>query len=539
MTPSRMRPVAAVTIGATLLTSAPVFAQSAVHYYPGKDVVLVSVVESTSVTTTVEDNGTAFTLSRKQTTKREGTVALKTIADVAQGRTIDLQTSGLSDTSFAVELTEQGLLKNINLASTGRVGDILTSVAKFAGTVFAVAGLASGTRTTTCDGHAADFAALPKNGRFFIEQSSAGCTLAKQVITDQKTADQRETDLRTLEDQVPGTPAGEVAALQRRITMARAALEGALKTLAARSQAFAVALTEFEKEQELGTVAKGAVTKTAVLQVTDLPPLETVTDGMTVQQVEAALAQHKAAKEVFDRMRIAVTVESYAAPTSPTGGSGTSSGKTVEICSRGSRPLQMRVLLFKADTGAAAAIREISRSVEDIVHPAIPMVCQGFKSSAFADRKLAIAFDGKGRPQKIERAAKSDVAAVMAGVAAASTTFLSQASESLKSVEAIQASRRNISLDDLTTRAEELKRQKAVLDAQLQLQGAKATFESALSQQKLQADLNELNAEIQLASAEDSREVKAELDRLKLTLEQMQKTIELVKAEQELAKLRK
>ena len=544
MTRPRMRPVARLMIAATIVTPAtPLAAQSPVHYYPGKDVVLVSVVETVSATTTVEDNGTTFELSRKVTTRREGTVALKTVADIANGKTIDLQARGLSDTSFAVELSEQSLLKSVNLSSTGRVGDILTSIARFAGTVLAIAGLASDTKKkTTCDGHAAEFASLPLNGRFFVEQSAAGCTLARQIGTEQKTVQQRETELRTLEDQIIGAPATEVASLQRRITLARAALDSALKSLAARSQAFAAALTQFEQEQELGKVPKGTTTRNAILQMTDLPPLNTIRDGMTLADAQAALATHTAAKEVLDRLKIAVTLEpppaSTAAGTIAPGGS-----DKIEVCFRQSRPLQMRVLLFKSDEGAAtaatAAIREISQSVEDVLHPSVAPTCQAFKPSAFSDRKLALLFDAKGRPQKIEREAKSDVAAAAAGIAAASTTFLSQASESLKSVEAIQASRRNISLDDLTTRAEALKREKAALDAQLQLEGAKATFESALAQQRLQADLNALNAEIQLTTAEESRAQKADIDRLKLALEQMQKAIELVKAEQELAKLRK
>jgi hypothetical protein len=547
---------AAVAVAMVLAPITPAFAESAVRYYPGKDIVLVTVVETVTATTTVEDTGTAFKLNRKSTTKREGTVAIKTVADTLYPKTLDLQAKGLSDTSFSVELSEENLLRAINLSSTGRFGDFLTSIAKIAGVALAVASLASQPpRFSGCTGHDPAFAALPLNARYFIEQNANGCVLAKQVLADQKTVQLRQGELRSLEDQVVGAPSSEVAALQRRISLARASLDDALKALAAQSQSFAAALTAFAEDQELGTVSKGSATHTAVLQLTDLPPATVLTDDMVYQDAVNALKNYAVAKSVLERLKVALTLQTHddAKPVNQDDGNtkSTDQDKVVTICFRQSIPAELRVLLLKStvkedgdgtpdgSTPAGAKLRAVSHTIENVQHPATPLTCPAFRASAFADRKLALVFDAKGRPQKIQREEKSSAAAVASALGAASSTLLSEAATNLKTLEGIEASRRTLSLNDLTAKAERLKQEKTVLDAQLQLEGAQATFESALKQQKLQADLNALNVEVQLTAAEETRDQRQEIERLKVAIEQLQKSLELLKAQHELDKAAK
>jgi hypothetical protein len=549
---SALRRTSFALLLSTVIATTPVssaLAQSAVRYYPGKDVVIVTVVETVTASASVEDDGTAFKLRRSSTTKRDGSVVLKTVADTAQPQSIDLLAKGLTDTSFAVELTEDSLLKSVNLSSSGRFGDILMSVAKFAGAALAVAALATGTKTSGCNGHAPDFAAVSTNGRYFIEQSTAGCALATQIVADQRVVTQRERELHGIEDLVVGATATELPPLQRRLTLAHASLDAAAKALTARTQAFATALTAFEQEQGLGNVPRGQTTRTDVLQMPDLPPTGTITEGMTLPLAQAALAGHPTALATLDRLKVAITLEPL--PKGVAGGAtkDDTDSKTLKVCFRQSVPLQLRVFLFSSETAVlnddgsapptAPKIRLVSTSIENILHADAALTCPTFKTSAFSDRKLALAFDSKGRPQKIEREGKSDAAAIAAGVAGAASAFLSATSTSLAEVEKIQTSRRSIGLGRQSVEAERLKREKAVTDAQLAAQGATATFDSALKQQKLQADLNALNAEIQLATAEESRAQKQEIERLKLAVEQVKQALELVKAEQDLAKLRK
>jgi hypothetical protein len=559
MKPSRM-PLAAIVVSAAV-AMAPVtaLAEPAVHYYPGTDVVLVTVTETVTATTTVEDTGTEFKLNRNTTTKREGTVAVRTVADTANPRTIDLQAKGLTDSAFSVELSEDGLLRAINLSSTGRFGDFLTSAAKIAGVVLAVASLATATPPAgACNGRDPMFAAMPVNARYFVTLDATGCTLAKQVVADQKTVQQRENELRGFEDQVVGAPSGEVATLQRRVTLARASLEDALKLLASHSQSFAAALKAFEADQELGTVPKGQSTQTAVLHVADLPPTDILPDGVSFQDALGALNKYPAAKDVLNRLKVAVTLQALqgagqATPSDSSKGGGKDGDdrKSVTVCYRQSIPAELRVLLLKStvvedNDGSAggssptpAKLREVSHTIENVLQPSAAVICPAFKASAFADRKLALVFDAKGRPQKIQREEKSSAAAAAGALAAASSTLLSDAAANLKTLEGIQVSRRALSLSDLTARAERLKQEKAVLDAQLQLQGAQATFDSALKQQQLQADLNALNVDVQLTAAEDTREQRLEIERLKLAIDQLHKSLELLKAQQELEKTRK
>ena len=547
--------VAVVASVATALAPvAPAFAESAVRYYPGKDVVIVTVVETITATATVKDTGTAFTVNRSTTIRREGAVVIKTIADTSHPKTLDLQSRGLTDASFSVELSEDSLLRAINLSSAGRFGDFLTSVAKIAGVAFALAGAATGTAMAhVCNGHDPAFAMMPVNARYFIEQSANGCTLARQVGVAQKSVQQREAELRSLEDRVAGATGTELNELQKRIPLARVSLDEARKTLATQSQSLAAALSAFQDENELGTVQKGQSTQTAVLQLTDLPPSIVLKDDISFPDAQAALTEYVTAKAVLDRLKVALTLEAQipGQPKPEDDPRSTDQEKTVTVCFRQSIPVELRVLLLKSSVteygdGSAdgssvvpAKLREVSHSIENVLHPSTPLTCPAFKASAFADRKLALVFDAKGRPQKIEREEKSSPTAVAAALATASSTLLSNTAANLKTLEGIQASRRTLSLNDLTTRAERLKQEKAVLDAQLQLEGGQATFDSALKQQKLQADLNALNADVQLAAAEETRDQRQDIERMKIAIDQLQKSLELLKAQQELDKARK
>jgi len=96
-----------------------------------------------------------------------------------------------------------------------------------------------------------------------------------------------------------------------------------------------------------------------------------------------------------------------------------------------------------------------------------------------------------------------------------------------------------LALDNLATKADRLKQEKAVLDAQLQLEGGQATFETALKQQQKQSELNALNTDVQLAAAQETREQRQQIEQLKVAIEQLQKSLELLKAQQELDKAQK
>jgi len=542
------------SVATALAPVAPAFADSAIRYYPGKDIVLVTVVETIAATTTVDDTGTAFKLNRTTTIRREGSVVLKTIADTANPRALDLQSKGLTDTRFSVELSEDSLLRAINLSSAGRFGDFLTSVAKIAGVAFAFAGLATATPLNrACTGHEPAFAGVPINARYFIEQNANACTLAKQVVADQQAVQQRREELRSLEDRVIGATSNELADLQKRIAIARATLDEARQTLVARSQSFATALAAFQHDQELGTVRKGQSTQTAVLQLTDLPPASVLKDDVSFQEAHTALSQYETAQAVLDRLKVVVTLQSQIPGEAKSEDSWKSSDqdKMVAVCFRQSVPAELRVLLLKSNvrddndgssdesSSVPATLREVAHTVENVLHPSTPLTCPAFKASAFADRKLALLFDSRGRPQKIERDEKSNSAAVAAALATASSTLLSGTAASLKTLEGMQASRRTLTLIDLTARAERLKQEKAVLDAQLQLEGGHATFASALTQQQLQADLNALNADVQLTATEESREQRLEIERMKVAIEQLQKSLGLLKAQHELDKTSK
>src|SRR5262245_39629845 len=71
---------------------------------------------------------TTKTFLGRQTAVSEVAVDLVTVADPDHPRYVDEADSFLADSKLTIEVTEQGLLQSTNASSTGKLGNIVTSI---------------------------------------------------------------------------------------------------------------------------------------------------------------------------------------------------------------------------------------------------------------------------------------------------------------------------------------------------------------------------------------------------------------------------
>jgi hypothetical protein len=519
-----------------LWAAPPCLARQDARYLVPKDVLAVDVVVTTTSATRLVDDGGVLKPEQTTTVKREATATLMAVGDPAQPVNIHLRNSGLSDTSFALEFAPNGLLTSINASSHGRLGDIIGSVFKFAGTVLSFLRPGFAAVDTACSRPAP---ASPAELRFFVQSNTRGCELWVALGRAETHLATQEAALASLQDQIPAARPDQIRDLTARIALQRAAVRDAKTSLSQRQDALAAELEKFLKSEGIGAGEPKVQRSRFLLELSDLPPDETVTDGMSIADVTTRLAGHPKALDLFKRGGVVATLGATKFSSTPAAPADDATGKTVTVCHRPATPLRLRLFVQARVRGGAEQIQQSVDAIENVLHPYVPAACTTFKASSLGDRKLALTMDEKGRLKRVERSGTSDAAALTASLATASAALRDEYAASLKKVEEIQTTSRNIRLADLGTEAERLKKEKAVIDAKLELEAGSINYETVLSQRKLAADLAALQADVNLATAEDTRDQRQEIERLKVEIEVLQKSLDLLRAEQELIKAKK
>lgn len=211
----------------------------------------------------------------------------------------------------------------------------------------------------------------------------------------------------------------------------------------------------------------------------------------------------------------------------------------IRIAYRQSEPWRFRLEASTETKPDPAKLTLLSEHLADVIAPGTATHYVPFESSAFAQRKLAITFDDRGRPTRLERTGTSAGAAIALAVSDASRAARDEYATSLAKLVEVQTSQQKLQLGSITAQIDDLKKRKELLDARLAVEGASANFDTILQQQQLQAELSLLQATQAQASAAGSAEQRLEIESLKLQLEQLKAQIDILKAQQELALLRK
>jgi hypothetical protein len=475
--------------------------------------------------------------------EREGTLSLRTVADeTVAPHTLDIKTGRLRDTSLGIEVSSTGLLRSVSPSSTGRAGDVIQAVAEFAGTALSLGTGLPFTRMNlpnkwifmekagplklalACDPFEAPFTTLPLRVRAFSSESEEGCGLLLEIMQREAALKRHEQQRMDLELKLETTSEGELPKLRERIQAVKGAIKSTQSELAGRQARFAALLEAWVADKKLGvkTDKKDFAT---VLQLTEVPP-----DA-------SSLDRYAKAKTFFDETGILITsmvlADAAKTPVIP----GMKGKDTVRIFYRQSVPRRFRVEASTETEPDPAKRKLLSETIADVVLPASPPQYVDFESSAFADRKLTLAFDDRGRPLRLERTGTSAGAAVAVAVSDATRAVRDEYASGLTKMAEIQATQQKLQMATITSQLDELKKKKEILDARLALEGGEQNFQTLLEQQQLQAEIALLQARQTQASTTETAAQRADIEALKLQLEQVKTELEILKAKQEIEKL--
>jgi hypothetical protein len=566
-------------------------------YYVGKEVLLVEVTTIEKVTRAIEvvpredaqkrcdqfhllpdSQRNDLCVTSTPITLREARLSAKLVPDPSLGSFVAPQTAAMTDTGTTLELGDGMLLRSINLTSTGRAGEIVTFIAKFAGTIVGlpnILGGASGLRnsllqnqlfrqgiidekgnptgtrkgravTAKCDPFAKPYADQPDPIRLYLWENTTACQNFNRILEIQEVREDLITSKLTLDRKLITVTSNEFEALKKLLDQTQASIDTKDKDLKERHKLFTTQSDMFVKTLNLGTESK-TTTYGQTLELSKLPVSTGFSDQMTEVAAEAQITSlaNGPITTLWNGGKVVVTYDPIDAACSDSSGkelpAGVTKDKAVNIYFRQGRPARLRAFISdKPDPTKDAVLRAVEDRFDTFVDSCGLISQLTFTKSAWSKRDFTLEFDAKGRPKKLVHTSTASVAALASTVAASATAFRDELGTTLTKAVEIQENRRKLALDDLNTQIAKVKAEKDLLDAQLSLDAAAINIETVLKQKEADARLVRLNSELALANAEATRSQNEEIAHLKVAIEAINQQMALLSAKTELeAKIKK
>lgn len=535
------------------------------RYHVGREVVVVQVTSTVKTTRKIEtlrgddrsrcverhsgDPNPELCMTVTTTTTREGAVNTKLVPDPKLGADLSTGNKAFTDDAMTVELRDGMLLHSINAQSTGRAGEVIVSIAKFAGFLFGAPGLLATVApqapeprvVSNCSPFTRPLADQPDTVRLWLWENQMHCDRWNEIRALQKARDALIVDRTALEHDIRGATGPELKLLLDKLKPVEEAIKKAEADLKPRQDAFNTQLETFAAALQLGT-SPSTQSYDQVIDLSELPKPQGLSPGQTESAADqVATTFTDAAKELWKQARLIVTLDpALANPCAPAPSIPAVTGdkNDVRIYFRQGAPARMRVFIADQTSDPASKLRVVGDRFDNFVNSCLPVSMMTFSRSIWTSRELSLTFDDRGRPVKLVRTSKSDAAAIAASVSSATTAFRDEITATVGKVVELQSNRRKIDMDDLTRRLEQAKGEKDLLDAQLALDTANTNFDAALKQKHATATLDALKAELALASAQSTAEQTQQIELLKLAVTRINQELELIKAQQALDKAR-
>lgn len=272
-----------------------------------------------------------------------------------------------------------------------------------------------------------------------------------------------------------------------------------------------------------------------MLRGADSPDPTTRITGMTGTAVREALKPYPRVLELYDRTGIALTLTP--APYIARGGTvwetGTEDDPRTHIYYR---PAYTAVLTTYSTVRAADAqggeqevLRFFSAVSDEVIHRKMPVQGIAFLPAAFAERRITLAFDEKGRLVRFEQAGKSSVAAASTAAADAVRAVRDEYAETLTRISDIQETQRQLDQNELITQIDRLRKQKDLVDARLELSGSRANYDLQLERKRIEAELAAAQDRDTRTAQRESPTLTREVADLRRKVEQLARDLEELK----------
>lgn len=149
-------------------------------------------------------------------------------------------------------------------------------------------------------------------------------------------------------------------------------------------------------------------------------------------------------------------------------------------------------------------LKLVSTKTAWLMHPKSEPLALGFKTSMWSTRGLSIVMNKYGQLVTMKRTSTSSAAEAAEAFASATSDAISTYGSTLKSMQSIKDTKREIKLDAMKDEVEALKQKKAAVDAQIALDGASASSKLLAEKTKIDAQLELKKQQIALGGLEDN-----------------------------------
>lgn len=176
--------------------------------------------------------------------------------------------------------------------------------------------------------------------------------------------------------------------------------------------------------------------------------------------------------------------------------------------------------------GTQELLRVFSVASDEVIHPKMPVMGFSFEPAAFAERRMAVAFDERGRLVRYEQSGKSSALGASAAGVDALQAARDEYASTLRTIGEIQDSRRKLEQSDLVSQIEILQKQRQLVDERLELAGTRSNYDLLLEKKRLDAELGVTQGRRALANEKDAGAVSQEVAELRAKLDQLARTVD-------------
>ncbi len=520
----------------------------------------------------------------------QGALGISAVADRSKpAHVLDMPPMKTKDVGLVVEVSPGGLLRSVAPYSRGRGGDITKSVATFVATVAATAAgipvpvsklsrdsftnlakdprirkylgeavagkynIASTARdpaadyiagaatppVAVCDPMEPPYSLLPIRLRAFLHSSGEGCELFLRVLASQNTVDELQDARQVRAGKVSSASPEELKKLKVELAEIDEQLQPTQKALSGYQARLNALVGDWASSNDLGEKLQTE----KFTQVFTPGQLNVDSEKLNLDK-PCTLAEKFAA-----RSGVAVTAR-------PVWGNGAEGDKVAEpLPPADEKPGKSQRIYFREGQPYLFELRTCPRGIPDSLPIGTEKKCTfalqdrvftdvvpagsvssyiQFDPSAWSDRKLALVFDEHGRPAKLELSSTASAAALVSALSDGAQQLRDTYATTLDKMVDIQKSQQDLALADVNAKIAAATKAKDLLDAQAKLAGTTATYDLALKQQALQAEIDLLKVQQTQVSAQATQETLLEVEKLKAELARLQQELSVLKARQAL-----
>ncbi len=400
----------------------------------------------------------------------------------------------------------------------------------------------------------------------FADLDVPGCVSLKRLLDARRMLDERRAQLGSDEAGLAGVELKDVTKLKSKLAEDRGVVAEWTAQAQVESDRFTQALNRFRAAKCLGESTE-ETTDHELLDLGDLPSpdwIQVLAGGAANGPVEVdkqlAASQLETARRVFGRTGVLPVVAAPAATLTSDGSGKLLGTKFSGVLWRRSVPLRVQLWVLADQKEASAPLAEKSACVAveggaaapapaagpveiglqfdaivDVLHPQAPLGFLPIEAKAFGDRSLAIVFDPRGQPARIDTSGTSAAAGLASALGSGVETLRDELAATLKKRVEIEDARRALALEPIETRIAALKAQKEELAARAAVLGADATLGATVEKQQLDAQLALLQSQLGLQVAEKTAEQQVAIAELEKRVLETQQRLDLLELQAKLA----